>query len=228
MVTKKETLVDKIYKDIKYDIIIGYLKPNEKININELAQRYGASLTPLKLALNRLISEKTIISIPRQGMTIKNIDITEIEEIFDIRLMLDLQYTSQIIETVNSNDAIKNKFLDQYDKLLNTAKKLIKNPTVELYAKNFQLDYEFHKTYLECSNNKKIIEIYDRLNPFLYSMYTYRKQSNERFFKGVKEHKKIIDAILEKDEEKLRNIIIENDKNTRDTILLFFKVSKLI
>ena len=51
---KKTTLTDKIYQDIKDDILTKVFQPGEKLNIKELAREYQVSDTPVKQALQRL------------------------------------------------------------------------------------------------------------------------------------------------------------------------------
>lgn len=76
------TLVESAYNHLKADIISSYLKPDEKINLKDLSQRYQVSETPIKQALNRLISEGLIISVPRKGMWVHRISSEEANDIF--------------------------------------------------------------------------------------------------------------------------------------------------
>ena len=48
--SEKITLADQIYADIKKDITNKQLVSGEKINIKELARKYGVSDTPVKQA----------------------------------------------------------------------------------------------------------------------------------------------------------------------------------
>ena len=81
---KKETLVDIICRNIRRDIIVGELIPGEKLMAKDLAEKYGTSETPVKLALNRMISEEVVENYPRQGMVIKPMTLSDAEEIFDL------------------------------------------------------------------------------------------------------------------------------------------------
>ena len=51
------TLVDKAYERIKADFARGALAPGEKIIFRDLVERYGISETPIKQALNRMVTE---------------------------------------------------------------------------------------------------------------------------------------------------------------------------
>ena len=49
--------------------------------------------------------------------------------------------------------------------------------------------------------NRKLVELYHSVNPFIYSNYIFRKQSKEKDLQEVEEHRKIIQAIFDEDEE---------------------------
>jgi DNA-binding GntR family transcriptional regulator len=224
----KTTLVDIIYDNIRKDITQGVLMPGQKINIKELSERYGASLTPIKLALNRLVSEKVIENYPRQGMKIKSIEADEVAEIFDLRLMLDLGFTKEIITTISYNDALKEEFKRNVTEHMQIISNLTEDSPVDVYIQNYDYDYRFHELLLKCSGNKKIVDVFQYINPFLYSNFIFRKQSKERDIAGVKEHEVILDAILSENEEALREALKTHNRNSKRTIELILKVDKIL
>lgn len=225
----KKTLVDTICKQIKTDIVTSELIPGEKIKPKDLANRYGVSETPVKLALNRLISEQIIENFPRQGMKIKGIDVDEAEDNFEVRLMMDLYYTKEIIEAVSMNKALQKALKDnveEHTKLLTEKRSDL--TAVELFQRNYTLDYEFHKIYLKCSGNKKLVDLYKHSNPFVYSNYIFSKQSEQKDIAGIEEHRQIVDAILEQDEEKLKKWLTIHMENAKKAISLIIKTDKII
>ncbi len=226
--TTKLTLADTIYTNIREDITQHVIKPGEKINVKELAKRYGVSETPVKFALNRLISEKIIENFPRQGMKVHSVTSEEVDEIFDTRLMLDLYYMKQIILTVSFNDGIKKEFQKNIDEHLQLVTDLTPDSLIEDYLRNYQLDYKFHELYLKCSGNQKLIEIFHYINPFLYSNFIFRRQSKVKDISGVKEHLVILDAILAADEVALRDALTAHIMNAKTAIGLILKVDKII
>ncbi|MFV0314168.1 MAG: GntR family transcriptional regulator, partial [Anaerotignum sp.] len=198
--TTKFTLADTIYSNIREDITQHIILPGEKINVKELAIRYGVSETPVKFALNRLISENIIENFPRQGMKVHSVTAQEVDEIFDTRLMMDLYYMKQIILTVSFNDALKDELRKNTDEHLQLVTNLSPASPIEDYLRNYELDYKFHELYLKCSGNRKLVETFHYINPFLYSNFIFRRQSKAKDIMGVKEHIAILDAILSEDE----------------------------
>lgn len=224
----KETMVDAICKNIRRDIIAQELKPGQKINVKEMALRYGSSETPVKIALNRLLAEQIVENFPRHGMRIKAIDGEEAKEIFNLRLMMDLYYTKEIIEAVHANNVLKKALEDNVSEHYEVMKRYENENTVEKYMENYIYDFKFHELYLKCSGNRKLVELYNSINPFIYSNYIFRKQSREKDFAGVEEHKKILKAIFDKDEQSLRNHLTEHINNAIKSISMIIKIDKIL
>ena len=93
---KKTTLADSIEEQLRKAIITGEIQQGERINIKELTVKYGVSETPLRTALNRLVSENLIDNYPRQGMVVKQINIETARETFELRRMMELYYADKM------------------------------------------------------------------------------------------------------------------------------------
>lgn len=224
----KETMVDTICKNIRRDIIAHELKPGQKINVKELAERYGSSETPVKLALNRLLSEQIVENFPRHGMRIKAINEEEAKEIFSLRLMMDLYYAKEVIEAVHSNNMLRQALEENVNEHYEIMKKYENENTVEKYMENYIHDFKFHELFLKCSGNQKLVELYHSINPFIYSNYIFRKQSREKDFAGVEEHKMILQAIVDKDEERLKSYLTLHINNAVKSISMIIKIDKML
>lgn len=212
---KPTTLIEAVYTNIKKDIIEDYLKPGSKIIIRELSERYSVSETPIKQALNRLVTEGLVESIPRKGMRVKKITWSEIDDIFDIRLMMDLYFIKPVMMALDGNEKYHAEFEENIRKNLEYAKN---NENVFDYQTVYQLDHNFHELYLKCSGNIKALEVFNRLNTHSYSTYLYGKQPRSKTIEGVMEHQMIYDALSEKNEEKAKEYLELHSKNAKDII----------
>jgi DNA-binding GntR family transcriptional regulator len=212
-----QTLVDVAYKALKKDIAEGILVPGQKLITRELNERYRISETPIKQALNRLITEGLIESTPRRGVKVRAIEWDEIEELWDIRLMFETHYASRIIANFDTAAAEKLAAnIAEHTRIIETA--------VDLndYFRNYYLDQEFHQLYIKCAGNKKMARIYNNLGTHVYSYYIYGRQSKEETIAGVNEHEAIYAALIAGDEAALRRCVeihIINAKNKITRIL---------
>ena len=152
-------------------------------------------------------------------------------EIFGIRLMMDLYYTKEIIESVRMNKLLKNALLENVSHHMDVIKQYADCNSVELFLENYTLDNEFHELYLKCSGNKKLVDMYHSINPFMYSNYIFKKQSNEKDISGVQEHQEIVQAILDGDEDRLCHWLRVHNENaikSINTIMRTDRISKNI
>lgn len=225
--SKKITLVDQIYLNIKEDIGNKVLFPGQKINVKELSRKYEVSDTPVKQALNRLISDHMVISVPNKGMSVRHVSIEELDEIFDMRLMMDLYFMKDILSTFSYNKILQEqmrKNIEEHSAFLQT----ITEDDPQKSNTYYSFDSAFHELYLTGSGNQKVIETFRNLNPFMYSSYAYMQQSQIRNIECVEEHQAIFDAILKQDPAELKAAIENHLLNSQKTMHLIFKVNQIL
>lgn len=78
-----------VYEQLREEILAGRFRPGEKIPQEEVAKRFGFSRVPVREALRRLESEGLVLLRPQRGYVVASLDLAQIEEIFDIRMMLE-------------------------------------------------------------------------------------------------------------------------------------------
>ena len=208
---KKTTLTDKIYQDIKDDILTKVFQPREKLNIKELAREYQVSDTPVKQALQRLAEEKLVVNTPNKGMSVRALTPHELQDIFDMRLMMDTFFVKDIVTTLNYNHALRQQLID----CLDAQKKFIEsNDSNHKPDEFFELDLEFHTLYLAASGNQKAVNVFRDMQPFTCEC--------------VEEHQAILDAALASDLDALKAAVTAHLNNSRKALQLIFKVNQMI
>lgn len=224
----KITLSESIYERIRRDIITNQLKPGEKINIKDLCERYSASETPIRLALNRLTTENIIEYFPRQGMRVKSLNVNLCEETFDLRLILESSYASNVIMTLNVNERMRIELEKNVEENLRLVETLTADSPIDVYLANYEYDMAFHHLLIKCSGNKLLMDLYQFLNPFLYINYVYSKQSATRLLTGIHEHREILRALLEGDEVNARTAIQTHLSNAKRVIVSILKIENIL
>lgn len=214
------TLVDTIYEIIKKEIAASYLKPGDKLNSRLLSERYQVSETPIKQALNRLITEGLVESIPRKGMRVRQISWAEIDDILQLRLMMDLFFLSDVIKNLRESpelaEPLRNTILCQTACL-----DLIED--TDYYNRTYELDNRFHELYIASSGNTKALDLFHNLNSHVYSSFIYGRQPKEQTLDGIKEHQNILDALTRADEDRAKELITIHISNARHHIYAALK-----
>ena len=70
-------------------------------------QRY-----PVKQALQRLAEEKLVVNTPNKGMSVRALTPHELQDIFDMRLMMDTFFVKDIVTTLNYNHGLRQQLID--------------------------------------------------------------------------------------------------------------------
>lgn len=223
--SKKSTLANQIYQDLKNSITKKGYSPREKLNIKELARKYNVSDTPVKQALQRLADEKMVINIPNKGMSVRALTPHELNDIFDMRLMMDTFFTKDIISTLNYNDSLRQQLVDN----LEAQKKFVQASESSLHPERyFSMDLEFHTLFLTASGNQKAVDVFINLQPFTYATGTYLNQPHYRDCECVAEHEEILKAAFAADLDGLNRAVKTHIENSRRALQLIFKVNQMV
>jgi len=191
------SLKDRVYQNIKYQILIGYLKPGIRLLEEELAKAMNISRAPIREAFNRLEKEGFVTIIPRKGAAVSMITVQTIEDIFEIR---------ENLESLAIKNSLGKISMENLEKIGYQFEKFINKPTnAENRMQYLALDKKFHNLLIENCGNKKLIEILYNLQE---QIHWIRNISLKKitFSGSVKEHLSIIKALKENNE----NLVIES------------------
>lgn len=84
-----ESVEETIYRILRREIGSLRLAPEERLRLEQLATRYGVSMTPIRQALRRLQGDGLVIGEARKGAYVAPLTTDEIEEIQSIRVGLE-------------------------------------------------------------------------------------------------------------------------------------------
>ena len=85
-----ETSKSLIYKKLRRSIIMGHREPGERLNVEEIADEYNTSVTPVRDALQMLSHEDLVDIKPRSGYFVKSITLKQLRDLLDVRRVLEL------------------------------------------------------------------------------------------------------------------------------------------
>lgn len=86
---KKPSLKAEIAAALRSQILEGALQPGERVIEPELAQRFGASKTPVREALQLLVAEGLVEVLPKKGYRIRGMELTDLREVLELRTLLE-------------------------------------------------------------------------------------------------------------------------------------------
>jgi DNA-binding GntR family transcriptional regulator len=104
------SVVAYLHTQLKERVLSGAFGPGDALRQEHIADEFNVSRAPVREALKAMQAEGLIIFRPRRGYVVSDLEVDEIEEIFDIRSMLEgpagylaaYQRTSQDIDEVRA------------------------------------------------------------------------------------------------------------------------------
>jgi DNA-binding GntR family transcriptional regulator len=93
----RQSLPDVIAADLRQRILSGDLAEGELIRQELLAEEYDVSRMPIREALKRLDAEGLVVFTNNRGATVTKHTLEEIAEIFDVRMMLEVDLFTRAI-----------------------------------------------------------------------------------------------------------------------------------
>jgi GntR family carbon starvation induced transcriptional regulator len=85
----RPTLAGSVEAMLRDDILRGVLAPGSKLNLDRLREKLGVGLSPLREAVNRLVSDGLILAEAQKGYTVTPISLANLDEVCDLRLELE-------------------------------------------------------------------------------------------------------------------------------------------
>lgn len=196
-----ETLADRVYRQLKRGLKSGAFKPGEKITNRAVAAALNVSLTPVREALTRLVSEGGLTMTGPKTVTVPRLSGDQFDEIFNIRLALEGMASAAAAG--NADGA----FIDELEAvhLAFAARRSAGD-----FAAALELNQRFHFLLYERANQPRLTNIIDGLwvsfGPSLSLLYPKFGASAD----GARPHSDAIAALRRGDPAAVR-AAIEND-----------------
>jgi len=83
------TLTQSVYVQLRADLLTGRLKPGEKLRAEALRHRFKVGSSPIREALNRLLSEGFVSLEEQKGFRVAPLSVEELRELLNARIWID-------------------------------------------------------------------------------------------------------------------------------------------
>jgi DNA-binding GntR family transcriptional regulator len=154
-------LSDKAYQLIRHKIITLELPPLSAIDEQALMEDLQLGRTPIREALQRLVAEGLVISAPRRGMYVAEIGITDLQKIFEMRMILEGFCARMAAERISS---------DQLRQMQAVILELEHTPDGDSKAL-MDLDERFHHLIYQAADNEFLADTLARLHALSHRIW---------------------------------------------------------
>ena len=185
-------LRDVVFNTLRQAILIGELKPGERLMEIHLADRLGVSRTPIREAIHKLEREGLVTIMPRRGAEVAQITEKSMNDVLEVRRALD----ALCVEL--ACDRITEEGLDNLRAACDNFEQCVKTKDSKKIA---QADVALHDIIVQATGNQRLIQLVNNLSEQMYRYrFEYIKDSSQHKTL-VEEHRIIYQSIVQKDKE---------------------------
>lgn len=203
-----------IFNTLREAIIVGELKPGERLMEVQLAEKMGVSRTPVREAIRMLELEGLVSMLPRKGAHVAELSVKDIMDVLEVRASLDGLATSLAADRITEDEVKSLKHVQ-----VQFANYVEKDNLQGLIKK----DVEFHEIIYRASRNDKLIQILSNLREQVQRFRVIYLKDYVSPKELIKEHAEIVDAIIAKKPEVALSAAETHIRNQENTIIKALK-----
>ncbi|MDX3380895.1 GntR family transcriptional regulator [Streptomyces niveiscabiei] len=197
-------LRDRVYEALLELIITRALRPGQHLVESELAGHLGVSRQPVREALQRLNTEGWVDLRPAQGAFVHEPTEEEADQLLTVRTLLEAEAAR--LAAAQPTDAGLAELRDIHEQGLDAVARDDVDAAVALNAR-------FHAVIMDLAGNTVLAGLAAQVDRRVRWYYT--PIARQRGRKSWDEHRELIAAIAERDEERATRLMREHTEHTR-------------
>ncbi|GAB4564213.1 MAG: GntR family transcriptional regulator [Anaerolineae bacterium] len=185
------SLSQQIEEALKAEILSGRFKPGERIPLEELAEQWGVSITPVRDAVKRLEKAGLVNVLPRRGVYTAVVDWNTFENVFELRIALECLAIRKATDAIPTEEI--ERVLSDYEE---SERRLAQGDREFM----IQHDHALHDLIIEHCGNEKLVEIMRDLHDLsALARKTLVLMAPESYERALPEHLAIMRALRDRD-----------------------------
>lgn len=210
-------LSSSVVNTLKEQIVHWHYPPDHRLTEDELCKTFGVSRSPVREALRVLAADGFIKKLPNRSYAVKQYTIEEIEELYEVRLALEL-YTVERLATKKQTTQLAAELADLKQTWTELLQESSKKP--EEFA---ILDTLFHDTLAQALGNTSLLRHLRTINERLRLFRMLDFERRDRAEHTCHQHLEILERIRVKDPQGARAAMQENIEEGRNNISIAIK-----
>lgn len=187
-----ESLSNKARKKTEELILRGSLVAGAKITERDLAERLGMSRAPVREAIRELVSVGLLEQISARQIVVRQLELSEVREIFEIREMLEARAASLATQRITT---------EQYNSLEQLHLAMKTTASKGEFSDYFDLNIAFHTLIHEIASAPRLAALIDQVmrESLLFRSRGLVDEKNIR--SSIEEHEQLLKALRAGDGE---------------------------
>lgn len=194
-------LSQKVYESLRERILGMQYPPGHRLKEEALCTEFGVSRSPVREALGMLVEGALVDKQARQGYSVRRLDVPEIEELYDVRLVLELAVIERVCASGMQADVLAR--LDRHWRGLLDALPAMAGQLAEA-------DEEFHAALATSAGNRVLHQLLEDVNRRIHVVRLADITNPDRLRRTCVDHLAILDAVRERDSAKAAAAVRRN------------------
>jgi DNA-binding GntR family transcriptional regulator len=200
-------LREMVFESLREAIILGRLKPGERLMEIQLAEEMGVSRTPVREAIRKLELEGFVVMVPRKGAYVAGVSIKDIADVFEVRSALEGLAAGLASERITE---------EEMEELEKAILQISGEEDILTVVKGDSL---FHEIIYKASRNQRLTQIITHLQEQINRFRLTSLSVPGRLKIAVGEHKKIVEAITSRNVDLANRLASEHMENAEQNLL---------
>jgi DNA-binding GntR family transcriptional regulator len=212
-------LTERAYEQLRRDIISCSIPPGSEISETQICSQYDLGKAAVRVALTRLAHDGLVRAIPRRGYMVAPVTLQDIQDVFELRLMLEPAAARLAAGKVNAQQ------LRAYDEVCSAG---YQPGDAKSTARFLEANKAFHVAIAQATGNARLAsaieQLLDEMTRLLHLGLGLRKGTQESHF----EHKSLVKALARGDGETAERICREQIDASRQMIVSAILTSRSV
>ena len=222
-VLERKSLKEEIFGVLHKRIIAGKVAPGEWLRQEEIALQLGVSQTPVREALDLLVSSGVAERIPYRGVRVLQLSTEEIVDSYVLRLLLESTAVSATARLRTQEQ------LEELARIVERSEALM---SLNDMSAQMQLNREFHHALVAAGGNALMTRLYETVSHqfpdwMLYeAMFRHPELLQPSLTHEFQEHRAIVEAISARDAGLAARNVITHIKNLGEELTSFLGIPR--
>lgn len=204
---RTRTAHEYVLRALRDAIVDGRMPGGTRIIQSEIAAELNVSVTPVREALRDLAAEGLVVLDPHRGALVRNLDLAEVQEVYELRMILE---PLLIRRSIGGIGAAQISWAEELRQQMEATK------SVTTWA---ELNRQFHGTLAAPGEGSKLSSIISGLRDSASAFVGISLRANpERLAQSNVEHARLVELYRQQDVQGVIDLTLEHLRTTLVTI----------
>lgn len=207
----RASLAEQTYENLRFAIVRGELRPNERLIEMDLAERFEVSRTPVRESLQRLAVDGLVVPAKR-GWVVRELALDEIREIYEVREALEGRASALAAERATA---------EQRENILALVESRHVAPG-ENRTGGVKMVYDndaFHSAIINACGNERLVSQIARNVDYYYNVQVASLYNDSELAKSLQQHLDLARAVAQGDADTAERVMRAHIRDALAVIL---------